>query len=380
VRNLLRALGEIDKTNEYIVFTSKEGAGMFEFPSARWRQVRCPVPASSKLLRILWEQFVLPWQAKHHQVDLLHGLGYVIPLVFPYRSVVTIYDIGHVRLARMFSHVALLAWRTLVPRTARRAEAVLTISHSAKDDISTEYAIDPHRIFVATPGTDKSFQPARDESVRTQVRARYGLGARFILNVGFIKPNKNLEGLIRAFARVRHRYGLDYQLGLVGRHRYRDYSAQLSLLVSELGIEQQVIFTGYVPDEDLPALYSAADLFVFPTFYEGFGLPALEAMACGTPVALSNVSALQEVGGEAALYFDPLDTDQMAQVIGTVLLDSDLRADLARRCLARARAFSWEKTARQTLSVYSMLCSSASPSGELAQSAEKQMKAEDDGT
>jgi glycosyltransferase involved in cell wall biosynthesis len=352
VRNLLIALQKIDSINEYIVFTNKEGSGTFRFENSNWREICCPVRAMVKPLRIIWEQLILPWQVRKNQLDLLHGVGYIVPLIFSCPSAVTIYDIGHIRFSQMFPPIEQMAWRTLVPRSARKASAILTISSSARDDIADAYKVDPHKIFVTPLAADGSFHPNVDGSQLINVKKRYMIDQRYILSVNQIKPNKNLEGLIRAFAKASKKLDLEYQLVLVGRVRDNDYYSLLSALVTDLGIKQKVIFTGHVPDEDLPKLYSAADLFIFPSFYEGFGIPAIEAMACGVPVILSNAPALPEVGGNAALYFDPNNVDQIAQSIYTVLSDDDLKVDLAAKSQIRAREFSWEKTARDTLDVY----------------------------
>jgi glycosyltransferase involved in cell wall biosynthesis len=352
VRNLLNELGKVDDTNEYLIFLSREGQGTFDLPKENWREIRCPVSAGSKVLRIIWEQLFLPWQAKYYRLDLLHGLGYVVPLLSPCPVVVTIYDIGHKRLANLFSSTALWAWQILVPKSARKSKAILTISESAKFDIAVEYRVNPERIFVTRPAASKIFNPVTDKMTLTRIREKYDLGKRYVLSVGYVKPHKNYELLIQAFRQIVQKHGMDCQLIIVGHCPYNDYGNQLLALIKELDLEAKVSFTGYVPNEDLPALYSGASLFVFPSLYEGFGIPVVEAMACGVPVVLSDAPALPEVGGDAALYFDPYDVEELTSIMHSILTNTSLHATLVEKSLKRSLLFSWEKTAYQTLQVY----------------------------
>jgi glycosyltransferase involved in cell wall biosynthesis len=220
---------------------------------------------------------------------------------------------------------------------------------ATKCDLIERYGTEPDKITVVYPGYDEAtFQPVRDEEVIEAVKARYGIAGDYILFVGTLQPRKNLIRLVKAFADCRSPIA-DCRLVIAGKKGW--LYQEIFRRVEELGLEKKVVFTGYVPEGDLPALLSGAHLFVFPSLYEGFGLPVLEAMACGTPVVCSNASSLPEVAGDAALMVDPLDVEGLATAMERVLSDEELRAELTERGFKQARKFSWERCARETLAV-----------------------------
>jgi glycosyltransferase involved in cell wall biosynthesis len=243
----------------------------------------------------------------------------------------------------------------MMPRFLRAADAVIAVSECTKRDAIRFYRIPEEKITVIYEGVNPRFRPASPEAIAA-VRARYGLPERFILYVGTIEPRKNLTTLLEAFHHLLATY--DLRLVIVGKKGwlYERFFRRLR----ELGLENRVLFTGYVPDEDLPAIYSAADLFVFPSLYEGFGLPVLEAMACGTPVICSNTSSLPEVAGDAALLVDPTDARALTGAMEQVLTNERLWATLRAKGMERARGFTWEKAAYRTWEVYQQVISSFS--------------------
>jgi glycosyltransferase involved in cell wall biosynthesis len=232
--------------------------------------------------------------------------------------------------------------------SARVADAVIVPSQAVRADVVRILGLPSERVFAIPEAAGPAFRP-QDASAIEAVRRRYGLDGPFVLSVGSLEPGKNRERLLQAFARMRAR-GLEHMLVVAGQRAWR-YEGD-EPLAQRLGLAGSVRFLGHVPQADLPALYSAADLFAFPSLYEGFGLPALEAMACGTPVVASNVSAVPEVVGDAALQVSPLDVEALAGAMERVLRDERLRADLRERGLKRAARFSWEETARRTAEVY----------------------------
>ncbi|MBC7226910.1 MAG: glycosyltransferase family 4 protein [Thermoflexales bacterium] len=283
-------------------------------------------------------------------VDLFHATEHLLPRFSRIRTVFTLHDL--IFLFHPETHKPLNRWflTLMMPRFLRAADAVIAVSECTKRDAVRAYGIPEEKITVIYEGVSLRFRPADPEAVRV-VRAKYGLPEHFILYVGTIEPRKNLTALLEAYAALQAR-NTQYatRLVIVGKKGwlYEGFFRRLR----ELGLEEHVHFTGYVPDEDLPALYSAADLFVFPSLYEGFGLPVLEAMACGVPVVCSNTSSLPEVAGDAALLVDPADVRALAEAMERVLADEALRATLRTRGLERARQFTWEATARRTLEVY----------------------------
>jgi glycosyltransferase involved in cell wall biosynthesis len=238
---------------------------------------------------------------------------------------------------------------TLVPLTLRRAHAVITDSEHAKVEILRLY---PHlngKVYVVHLAPNAAFEPIGDTQLVQEVRSRFGIRSDFILSVGNLQPRKNLPRLIQAYAAIRNRLG-DTKLVIVGKARWQ--ASDVFALVTRLGLEREVFFTGYVPNDDLVALYNAAKLFVYPSIYEGFGLPILEAMACGTPVVTSNTSSMVEVAGDAALLVDPFDEQDIAHAIHQAATNEGLAQSLVEKGARQAKQFSWRKTALDTVAVY----------------------------
>ena len=283
--------------------------------------------------------------------DLFHATEHLLPRLKGARTVLTVHDLIFLLFPEY--HLPLNRWflNRFMPLFVRRADAIIAVSQCTRDDLIRYYAAPSEKITVVYEGVDARFQTVTDPDALAQVRVRYGLPERFILYVGTIEPRKNLNTLLEAFARLKVRSTTcDLGLVIVGRKGwlYEGFFRRLH----ELGLKGEVIFPGFVPDEDLPAIYSAAALFVFPSLYEGFGLPPLEAMACGTPVIASNASSLPEVVGEAGILIDLHDVGGLIEAMERVLMDEPLLSEMRARGLERARGFTWEKAARETLAIY----------------------------
>jgi glycosyltransferase involved in cell wall biosynthesis len=283
--------------------------------------------------------------------QLFHATEHLLP---PLRGVPTVLTV-HDMIFRLFpEHQRRLNYWYLnatMPLYCRRADAIITVSESSKRDIVAHYGLDPAKVTVIYEAASPEFAPGPPAAVE-EARRRYGLPERFLIHVGTIEPRKNLSRLVEALQRLRDR-GLAVPLVVVGGKGwlYDDFFRRLEALE----VRDAVHFPGYVPAADLPLLYSAATAAVTPSVYEGFGLPVLEAMACGTPVLSSNAASLPEMGGAAARYFDPYDVEAMAEAIGTVWTDGELRSEMRRQGLQQAARFSWERAARETLAVYARL-------------------------
>ena len=276
--------------------------------------------------------------------------AHVLPLIHPRRSVVTVHDLGYLAYpeAHKTGDRRYLDWSTRW--NARRATAVIADSAATRADLIRAYGVDARKIRVIHLGRDETMAPVRDAQVLAEVQARYGISGRYLLYVGTLQPRKNLARTIAAFARVAAAPAFaGLQLVLAGKKGwlYDDLFAQ----VERMGLADRVLFPGYVEDADLPALLSGALAFVFPSLYEGFGIPVLEAGACGVPVITSNTSSLPEVAGDAALLVDPHDVDAIAEAMTRLVTDEALRAELSQQGLANVQRFSWEKCARETLAV-----------------------------
>jgi len=272
-------------------------------------------------------------------------------LLLPLRSTPTVLTVHDLIFRHLPEHHKLLnRWylNLTLPLYCRRATHIIAVSKDTQRDLVATYGLPPEKITVIYEAAAPRFRPQPAEAVNV-VRARYGLPDRYLLFVGTIEPRKNLTRLLDAFEAV-HAERLTDGLVIVGKRGwlYKDFFAR----VEASPVRETILFPGYVPDEDLPAVYAGAQASVLPSLYEGFGLPALEAMACGTPTVASNAASIPEVGGEAALYFDPNDLEVMTRTIRRVLREAALREEMQARGLAQAARFSWERTAQETLAVY----------------------------
>jgi len=346
IRNLLRHLAQLDGQTEYVVLCRAADCEAVAANGPNFRAVVETAPNYS-----LAEQVRVPLAVRREGVTLFHAPHYVLPRLVACRSVVTIHDCIHLMFPQYLPNRLALGYARMAMGTAaRRAARVMTVSESSKRDILRFFDIDPAKIAVIPNAYDERFAIEPAEEAVVGARERYQLHDEFVLYAGNVKPHKNLERLIDAFQIVRSR-GLDrLKLVLIGDEISR-YAA-LRRAVHRHRLHQYVRFLGYLPGETLAVLYRLAGVFVFPSLYEGFGLPPLEAMASGTPVVTSNVSSLPEVAGDAALLVDPTDPAAIADGMYRVLTDEQLRASLRQKGLARARQFSWAASIRQVHDIY----------------------------
>ena len=346
VRNLVRQLARIDRHTEYVLLCRHDDLELAESVGENFRAVTEWAPNYS-----LREQFMVPVNLGRARATLFHAPHYVLPPLTPCRSIVTIHDCIHLKFPQYLpGRLAYGYARAQMWTATRRARRVLTVSEASKQDIVRFFDVPDDKVTVIYNAIDERYRvpPTDEEMVR--VRERYQLPDRFIMYAGNVKPHKNLERLIDAFARVRRR-GFD-NLGLLVTGSEVSKYATLRRAVHRYNLHKHVRFLGYQPEATLAVLYRLADLFVFPSLYEGFGLSPLEALASGTPVVASNVSSLPEVLGDAAVLIDPYAPESIADGITRVLENDDLRADLQRRGTARAARFSWERSVRRVHEIY----------------------------
>ncbi len=306
---------------------------------------------TTRTSRMAWMQFQASPMLRELDVDVVHFTNGMMPLSSPIPTVVTIHDMSLTLYPRLHPLRRVLLNRPLVNLAARRADAIITVSESARRDITRLYELPPGRVHVIHEAAAPSFRPVHDARQIARVRARYGLAPRTILYVGTIEPRKNLPALLDAFA-ARRRTGELREHQLVCAGPYGWLSRGVENQIRRLRIDQAVQFTGYVPFADLPALYSASEMFVFPSLYEGFGLPVVEAMACGTPVITGRTPALAEVAGGAIEQAETLDAEGLGAAMVRLALSPERRARRTVLGLHRAAAFSWTRAARETLAVY----------------------------
>jgi glycosyltransferase involved in cell wall biosynthesis len=345
--NLIEALAQIDDVNDYTLYvTTAEARDRFH---QRWAnfKVRTTLP-HTPLIRI---PLTLSAELRKHPVDVLH-VQFTAPPFCPCPVVVSIHDLSFEHLPDTFNRRSRTQLRLTVRHSAKRAARILTLSEHTRRDVMETYSIEGSRISTIPLAAPRHFYPVEDHRELQRVRHIYGIDGEYILCVGSIQPRKNLARLIKAYNLLRGECSADKlpKLVLVGKRAWL-YDETLRTL-DETGIKDSVVLTGYVPEPDLPALYSGALCFVYPSYFEGFGLPPLEAMKCGAPVIVGNRTSLPEVVGDAALAVDPFNVDAIAGAIKRLVNDSLLRKELSQKGRQRAAAFDWQETARKTLRVY----------------------------
>jgi glycosyltransferase involved in cell wall biosynthesis len=351
IRGLIKSLAEIDGDNLYTIYLANASA------AAQWREeftnqhknfsVRL-LPPPTPLVRVpvylTYELFMRP-------VDVLH-VQYTAPPLCRMPVVVTIHDLAFERMPETFTRRGSFQLKLTVRRTAKKASRIATVSEYSRQDLLSVYKLPPEKVVVTYNGVESHFTPLPHvPNEAREIRERYGIARDFLLAVGSLQPRKNLVRLIRAYAKLRSaRADFTPQLVIVGRRLWLTH--EIFDEVKRHRWADDVILTGYVADEDLPALYRAARAFVYPSLFEGFGLPPLEAMACGTPVVTSAVSSLPEVTGGAALLIDPNDEQSLASAMVEIVSDDLLRAQLREKGIAQAKKFTWRDAAEKTLRLY----------------------------
>ncbi len=352
VTNLIREMRSFDRENEYCLIANN-GTVEREFGfQPNFCQCQTTVSNENHLVGDLWENTVLPYMMNKKGIEVFHGPAFMIPLLKGnFKTVATIHDIVSYIMPETIPLKYSIYMKGLIKVVTRRADKIITDSRSTKEDLVGWLNVPEEKIEVVHLAVDSRFRPSTDKAATAdEIRKKYGIRGRFMFFVGNLEPRKNLIRLMKSFARVRKSLGHDYQLVISGKKGW--LHTEIIRTFEKNSGEDDIIMTGYISEEDIIKLYQSADMFVFPTLYEGFGLPVLEAMACGTPVITSNTSSIPEVADGCAICVDPTKEEE----IGAAMLELDgspaLRAELSEKGLARAKHFSWNKTARETLAVY----------------------------
>lgn len=303
---------------------------------------------------VLWDQIAVPWMARKYQVDLIFNTKFTVPLITKAKTIFVLHGSEWFVIPEHFLWYDQLYFKRLVPVYCRNADAFIAVSKTVKDDVVRYVGVNPDKVVAIHNGFDPQlFRRIEDTQRLAAVGKKYELPERFILWVGQIESRKNIGRLLRAFERIHKEY--PHQLVIAGAQRFSfpmvAGAAQELQLIERLGLQTRVHFTGWIPQDDLPAVYSLADLFAFPSLYEGFGIPLLEAMACGCPILTANTGSPPEVADSAYLV-NPLSVDEIEEGMRTVLSKEDVRTRIVDRGLIRAQEFSWEKCASQVLSLF----------------------------
>ncbi len=343
---LLEELAAIDKEDEFTVFQSRKDRSVL-VDQSNFRKRSLWTPPHHRL-----EQLLLPLELAAVDLDVLHSPDFIPPFRRNCKSVITVHDLNFL-LYPDFLTPESASYYGQIDQAVRRCDHIIAVSESTKRDIIHLTGAPEDKITVVHEAAHPIYRPLQDQNQVQEAKMRFGIETDFVLFVSTIEPRKNVPTLLRSYKQLLDNYRAGVDLALAGEKGWLFH--QVYKLVDELGIKERVHFLGRVSSEDLLGLYNAAQLLVHPAFYEGFGLPPLEAMACGTPVVVSNTSALPEVVGDAALLVDPTEVDELTVAIWRLLSDPDLRRELSEKGLKRARLFSWRKAARQTLKIYRRL-------------------------
>jgi glycosyltransferase involved in cell wall biosynthesis len=355
-RELIRALSRVDQTNRYVLFVPRDAHDetlRFDWsPNFSIRRA----PLTERYLAALWHRARVPLPIEFFigSVDVFYSPDFLLPPTRARRKLVTVHDLSYVRVPECFPAPLLNYLNRAVPPSVAHADLILADAASTQRDLIDVYHVPTDKVRVLYSGVDPRFRPDVSEASQARVR-ELTHGKPYLLSVSTIQPRKNYARLIKAFANLITNDQLpmtNLQLVIAGGRGWM--FAEIFKTVERLGLQERVIFPSFFSDEDLPALYAGATLFVYPSLYEGFGLPVVEAMACGLPVVSSNASSLPEVGGDAVLYFDPHDVDAMAATIQRALTNESLRSDLRVRGIEQAKKFSWDKAARELQSYLTM--------------------------
>ncbi len=347
---LVRALSRTDLRNRYVVFARPGAFEGVERPGFRVASALGGRLMGGRPFRTLWEQTALPARLRGQGVDVFHSPHHTLPALTPgVARVTTVHDVTFELLPERYPMLRRRYMQLGTRLAASVADRIIVPSESTARDLRVVLPRLRAPIDVVPEAAAAHFFEAPAEAELAAARVRHRLPERFILNVGTIEPGKNQRAIVRALAWLAV-WGLPHHLVIAGQRGW--LYDDLLRLIDELGLRDRVHFAGYVPHEDLRALYCLANVFVFPSLHEGFGLPPLEAMACGTPVVVSRTSAMPEVVGDAGLLVDPADDETLARAIRTLAEDDEARADYARRGRERAASFSWDETARRTVETY----------------------------
>ncbi len=336
LRSLLPALAAIDPVNQYFVFTNRETAPDLVPAATNFTHRPQQVRAASRPARIVWEQALLPPEISKLALDVVLNAGFTAPIISPARQVTVFYDLQHKRHPEYFRWFDLPAWRALLWAAAKRARIVIAISQATAADLKHYYHLPDSKIRAVNLGVDPRFAAIRPQRAPE----------KFLLTASTLHPHKNLDGLLRAFAKFREQRP-DFRLTVCGMHGF--YTPQLMALRTSLGLENAVDFPGWIPREDVYDLYRRAWACVFPSRFEGFGLPLLEALSAGVPTACSNIEPMSSLAADGALQFDPADLEAMTEAMLAVAGNDAVRARLMESGPRQAAKFTWEATARGTL-------------------------------
>ncbi|MCX6765895.1 MAG: glycosyltransferase family 1 protein [Candidatus Moranbacteria bacterium] len=360
--NLVKNLTFINSRNEYFLFTDITDTvvlrNMVMKPLGIENRSNFKIVSLKAANKFIWNSWTLPRYLRRHPVDVYHT-QYITPFFVPkkIKIITTIHDISFNFFPQLIKFSDLFFLKILIPLSLKRANKIIAVSHFTKDEIVKYYKINPEKIETVHNSVDDDFlrnDPSPEELEK--VRKKYSLPAKFMLYIGTMQPRKNLPFLIKGYSEIKHKLP-DIKLVIAGNREARNFDAKIDEVLKKCDNKQDVIFPGFIDEKDKPALFQLAHLFVFPSLYEGFGIPVLEAMSRNVPVLVSDIPSAREVAGESAFYFNPFDLDDFSKKLYDVSVDERLRAELRTKGAKRFRDFSWKDAALNVLKIYQKLAS-----------------------
>jgi glycosyltransferase involved in cell wall biosynthesis len=353
ISNLISALGEVDQDNDYYIFIHSASREYISVGQKNFCFVECRINIDNPIYSRLWEQIHLPRMAKYYDLDVMHCPINVVPIFLSCPTVLTILDTLHFQYPESISFWRRTYNRLFIRTSFMRADAIITISEVVREEIDRLLG-DSKDIRVTHLGVDPSFRVIENPAAIEEIRRHYKIPYKYVLFIGYPHSRKNIPRLVSAFGRIMSRLSEPYMLVIAGdtSRRVESDVENIHRMVDKMELWDRIVFTGQVPQEMMPALINGAELLAFPSIYEGFGLPALEAMACGIPVFASNIPTFQEVVGGAGLLVNPYSIEEIADGLYQALADRNLREQMVRLGLERAQKFGWRETARLTLECY----------------------------
>jgi glycosyltransferase involved in cell wall biosynthesis len=351
-KSLIKAFSRQDEDNEYSVFLNRESADLDVTPAENFSRVICPINAMNRAARYSWEQGAMPLQLRKVKPDLVHSLGYVIPLAAKGPQVVTVHDVNYLGHKGWRTGIGRTAFRFFAERTVKRADRIIAVSRFSKDEIVKHMKVKADKVTVVHSAGREASAGSRKQNGQSTSEVVRNLTRPYIMAFSALSAHKNIPRLITAFGKIASI--VPHDLVLVG---HMPVKSSVRAEMEAAGGDDRIHFTGYLPEPDVASLLQNASLFAFPSLYEGFGLPLLDAQNAGVPVVASSAGALPEIGSDSVLFFDPHSEDDMAKVMQRALLDPDLRTRLVEKGHTNAQSFSWDRTARETLDVYKSVAS-----------------------
>lgn len=349
LKGLLYGLSSIDRKNEYILFTHHKNHDDLNLQASNFTKILCDTTARSRFQRIVFEQLKLPKILEKSNIDILHSPGYIAPLRAQCIQLVTIHDMQYFYYPQYFPKTKLLYWKTFIPLSARKCHVILTVSEHSKADIHKLLKISNSNIFVTHVGSKFSILAFNKTQPDDNILSKHNIKTPYLLSVASLLPHKNLDRLVKSYALLN--IPREHQLVLVGLKR--NAWSKIKNVLREYKISpEKVILTGYVTDNELLSLYKRASLLILPSLFEGFGIPLIEAMENGCPVAASQKTAIPEILNDAGMLFNPEDPNDIAEKIMAILADESFRQSLIQKGKERASLFTWENVAQKTLKAY----------------------------